>query len=53
MAKPIGNHGHFDTGLGIAVRMGDTELQQKFNAALDKVKADGTYNTIYNKWFQK
>jgi arginine transport system substrate-binding protein len=44
---------YFGTGLGIAVRMGNTELQQKFNAALDKVKADGTYTAIYNKWFQK
>ncbi|MDI5536009.1 transporter substrate-binding domain-containing protein, partial [Salmonella enterica] len=29
------------------------ELQQKFNTALEKVKKDGTYETIYNKWFQK
>ena len=43
----------FGTGLGIAVRQGNTELQQKFNAALDKVKQDGTYQNIYNKWFQK
>ncbi|ENJ4404617.1 transporter substrate-binding domain-containing protein, partial [Salmonella enterica] len=27
--------------------------QQKFNTALEKVKKDGTYETIYNKWFQK
>ncbi|HAD2721026.1 TPA_asm: transporter substrate-binding domain-containing protein, partial [Salmonella enterica subsp. enterica] len=26
---------------------------QKFNTALEKVKKDGTYETIYNKWFQK
>lgn len=44
---------YFGTGLGIAVRQGNTELQQKFNAALDKVKKDGTYENIYNKWFQK
>ncbi|KJM67184.1 arginine ABC transporter substrate-binding protein [Pluralibacter gergoviae] len=44
---------YFGTGLGIAVRQGNTELQQKFNAALDKVKQDGTYQNIYNKWFQK
>ncbi|PLP25951.1 arginine ABC transporter substrate-binding protein, partial [Klebsiella michiganensis] len=34
-------------------RQGNTELQQKFNAALEKVKSDGTYQSIYNKWFQK
>ncbi|AMO48751.1 Arginine ABC transporter, periplasmic arginine-binding protein ArtI [Enterobacter sp. FY-07] len=44
---------YFGTGLGIAVRQGNTELQQKFNTALEKVKKDGTYQTIYNKWFQK
>ncbi|MDU7729612.1 MAG: arginine ABC transporter substrate-binding protein [Escherichia coli] len=44
---------YFGTGLGIAVRQGNTELQHKFNTALEKVKKDGTYETIYNKWFQK
>lgn len=44
---------YFGTGLGIALRQGNTDLQQKFNAALDKVKQNGTYQSIYNKWFQK
>lgn len=44
---------YFGTGLGIAVRKGNTELQQQFNSALDKVKQNGTYDAIYNKWFQK
>jgi len=44
---------YFGTGLGIAVRQGNTDLQSKFNEALAKVKADGTYNTIYSKWFQQ
>ncbi|AUX92935.1 arginine ABC transporter substrate-binding protein [Mixta gaviniae] len=44
---------YFGTGLGIAMRQGNGALQTKFNAALDKVKADGTYKTIYNKWFQQ
>jgi len=39
--------------LGIAVRQGNSELQGKFNAALEKIKADGTYKTIYSKWFQQ
>lgn len=54
---PIGDKvtdkGYFGTGLGIALRQGNTELQQKFNTALEKVKKDGTYQTIYSKWFQK
>ncbi|MDU7869717.1 MAG: transporter substrate-binding domain-containing protein, partial [Pantoea sp.] len=33
------------------VRTGNTDLQTKFNGALDKIKADGTYKTIYSKWF--
>lgn len=44
---------YFGTGLGIAVRQGNTDLQAKFNTALDKVKKDGTWQTIYEKWFQK
>lgn len=44
---------YFGTGLGIAVRQQNTELQGKFNAALDKIKQDGTYETIYKKWFQQ
>ena len=44
---------YFGTGLGIAVRQGNTDLQQKFNTALEKVKKDGTYDAIYKKWFQK
>lgn len=44
---------YFGTGLGIAVRQQNTELQAKFNAALDKIKQDGTYETIYKKWFQQ
>lgn len=44
---------YFGTGLGIAVRQGNSDLQQKLNDALTKVKQDGTYKTIYSKWFQK
>ncbi|WP_442801075.1 arginine ABC transporter substrate-binding protein [Serratia rubidaea] len=44
---------YFGTGLGIAVRQKNSDLQGKFNAALDKIKQDGTYETIYKKWFQQ
>ncbi len=44
---------YFGSGLGIAMRLQNTELQGKFNAALDKIKQDGTYETIYKKWFQQ
>jgi len=49
----VTDKGYFGTGLGIAVRQGNTDLQAKFNTALEKVKKDGTYQTIYEKWFQK
>ncbi|MBK0033863.1 arginine ABC transporter substrate-binding protein [Erwinia sp. S43] len=53
LGEKVTDKSYFGTGLGIAVRQGNTELQGKFNAALDKVKADGTYKTIYSKWFQQ
>ena len=53
VGEKVTDKAYFGTGLGIAVRQGNSALQQKFNAALDKVKADGTYQTIYSKWFQQ
>lgn len=34
-----------------AFRQDDTELRDQINQALDELKADGTYKTIYEKWF--
>lgn len=53
VGEKVTDKAYFGTGLGIAVRQGNTELQSKFDAALDKVKANGTYKTIYSKWFQQ
>ncbi|SLM62966.1 MULTISPECIES: arginine ABC transporter substrate-binding protein [Dickeya] len=44
---------YFGIGLGIAVRQNNDELVKKFNEALNKIKQDGTYQTIYQKWFQQ
>lgn len=44
---------YFGTGLGIAVRQNNAELLNQFNAALNQLKQDGTYKTIYSKWFQQ
>lgn len=44
---------YFGTGLGIAVRQQNSDLLGKLDAALAKVKQDGTYQTIYQKWFQQ
>ncbi|WP_205954409.1 arginine ABC transporter substrate-binding protein [Pantoea stewartii] len=53
VGEKVTDKAYFGTGLGIAVRQGNTELQGKFNTALDKIKSNGTYKTIYNKWFQQ
>ncbi len=37
---------------GIVVKQGNKALQDKLNAGLAAVKADGSYATIYKKWFQ-
>jgi polar amino acid transport system substrate-binding protein len=36
---------------GIAVKKGNAELQGLLNQGLAAIKADGTYNTIYTKYF--
>ena len=36
---------------GIAVKKGNAELLAKVNTGLAAIKADGTYQTIYNKYF--
>lgn len=41
----------FGDGAGIACRKQDTELVEKFNAAIEKIRADGTYQKIQDKYF--
>ncbi|EOS96540.1 arginine ABC transporter substrate-binding protein [Erwinia tracheiphila] len=53
VGEKVTDKAYFGTGLGLAVRQGNSELQNQFNNALDKVKADGTWKTIYDKWFQQ
>lgn len=53
LGEKVTDKTYFGNGLGIAVRQGNSELQGKLNAALDKVKANGTYKTLYSKWFQQ
>jgi lysine-arginine-ornithine-binding protein len=40
-----------DEKYGIGIRKGNEELLEKVNKALADLKADGTYATIYEKWF--
>ena len=39
-------------GAGIAVRKGETELREKFNAAIDAIRANGKYKEINDKYFK-
>jgi len=41
----------FGVGAGIACRKGDTDLVKQLNAAIDKIRADGTYKKIQDKYF--
>ena len=38
-------------GVGMGLRESDTELKDKFNAAITDMKADGSLNTLITKWF--
>jgi ABC-type amino acid transport substrate-binding protein len=38
-------------GLGLMFPKGNTALRDAFNAGLAEIKADGTYDAIYEKWF--
>ena len=43
----------YDTGehYGLAVKSGNTALLDALNDSIDAMKADGTYDTSYEKWF--
>lgn len=38
-------------GVGVGLRKGDDELEQKLNAAISAAKADGTIDALITKWF--
>jgi polar amino acid transport system substrate-binding protein len=42
-----------EEGFGIVVRKGDKALLDKLTAGLAAIRADGSYATIYRKWFNK
>lgn len=49
--QSIGENVQVGNGVGVAFRKRDTELADKFNAALKKLKEDGTYDEIMKKYF--
>lgn len=42
-----------DEEYGIGLRKNETELLKNLDAALDEMKKDGTYDSIYAKWFSE
>lgn len=47
----VTNKEFFGNGFGIAVNQNNAELVAQLNAALETVKANGTYDQIFNKYF--
>ena len=39
-----------DSGIGIGIREGDSELKDKLDRAIDAMKEDGSLNTLIEKW---
>ena len=55
-ASPSSAANHFDpaihgTGVAVGVRKDDTELRDRFSAAIAAIREDGTYETIAGKYF--
>ncbi|PID42643.1 MAG: nickel transporter [Proteobacteria bacterium] len=50
--KIVGENVQVGTGIGVAFRKRDKKLAEKFNAALEKLKNDGTYDAIQKKYFK-
>ena len=42
---------YFGEGAGIAIRKNNADLVEQFNAAIDAIRADGTYKKINDKYF--
>lgn len=49
--KQVGEPVKLGEGVGVAMRQRDKDLAEKVNAALEKLKNDGTYDEIMNKYF--
>lgn len=49
--KMVGDIPGTQTDTGIAIRQEDNDLREQFNAAIKKIRDDGTYATIVKKYF--
>ena len=53
VGKPVTNPKYFGNGFGIAVNKSNQELVKQLNTALAKIKQDGQYKVIFDKYFGK
>ena len=51
IGTPVTDAKYFGTGFGIAVAKGNQELLTQLNKGLADIKANGTYQKIYDKYF--
>lgn len=51
VGAPIVDHQYFGTGFGIAVNLKNTELLNALNAALEKIRNNGTYSSLKQQYF--
>jgi octopine/nopaline transport system substrate-binding protein len=51
LVGPGMNGGPFGAGVGVGIRQDDTDLVEKFNAAIEEVSADGTLDKLSEQWF--
>ncbi|GIL00678.1 MAG: amino acid ABC transporter [Alphaproteobacteria bacterium] len=49
--KFVGEDVQLGGGVGMGVRKSDTEMRDKFDAAITQLKGDGTLNAMIEKWF--
>jgi polar amino acid transport system substrate-binding protein len=47
----VGDEIQLGDGVGMGLRESDTELRDKFDAAIQSMKDDGTLNALITKWF--
>ncbi|MEC6999695.1 transporter substrate-binding domain-containing protein, partial [Brucella abortus] len=49
--KFLGDIPGSETQIAVALRQGDDDLREQFNAAIKKIRENGTYETIRKKYF--
>ena len=51
VGEPIVDQAHYGEGVAVGLRKDDKALKERFNAAIEKIRADGTYDRIRAKYF--